>query len=109
MDQVKEAARRSWREDWPPWDCDVTVQITEFSEIATRDLDNLAKPILDAMQGVAYINDRQVKALHVDRCDIEGSYVVRYMSPVLAAALSEGDEFLWVRVSPFVPRSRLPR
>lgn len=88
---------------------DVEVYISEFSEFATRDRDNMAKPILDAMQGVAYENDRQVKNVHVEWCDIEGSYVVRRMSPIVAAALSVGEEFLWVRVSVHVPRRELIR
>lgn len=88
-------------------DGDCEVFITEFSEFATRDRDNLAKPILDAMQQVAYLNDKQVKAVHVEWCDIGGSYIVRYMSPVVAAALSVGREFLWVRVSVHVPRKDL--
>lgn len=85
------------------------MRISEFSEFATQDRDNLAKPILDAMQGVVYLNDRQVKALRVDWRDIEGSYVVRYMSPLLAEALSYGYEFLWVRVAAKVPDTDLTR
>jgi hypothetical protein len=37
---------------------DVEVRISEFSEFATRDRDNMAKPVLDALQGIAYENDR---------------------------------------------------
>jgi hypothetical protein len=88
---------------------DIEVYISEFSEFATRDRDNMAKPVLDAMQGIVYKNDRQVKNLHVDWRDIEGSYVVRFMSPVVATALSAGYEFLWVRISPNVPRKDLTR
>ncbi|GGE07968.1 hypothetical protein GCM10011390_28770 [Aureimonas endophytica] len=85
----------------------LTVWITEFSQVATKDRDNLAKPMLDAMQGVIYADDRQVLELHVDWSDIDGSYIVRHMSPVVAAALSRGDEFLWLRVARHVPRTDL--
>lgn len=34
---------------------------------ATADTDNLAKAVLDGLQGVAYANDRQVTTLHVRR------------------------------------------
>ena len=96
--RVAAAARSAWPDDKPPMACDVEVYISEFSEFATRDRDNMAKPVLDAMQGVVYGNDRQVKNLRVEWCDIDGAYVVRHMSPIVAAALSDGEEFLWVRV-----------
>lgn len=107
--RVAQAARSAWPVGRPPMAGEVEVTISEFSEAATRDRDNMAKPILDAMQGVAYENDRQVRSVHVEWCDIAGAYVVRYMSPVVAAALVAGREFLWVRVSVHVPRRSLIR
>ena len=88
---------------------DVDVYISEFSEYATHDRDNMAKPVLDAMQEVVYENDKQIKHVHIEWCDIGGSYVVRYMSPIVAAALSVGKEFPWVRVSDHLPRTDLAR
>jgi crossover junction endodeoxyribonuclease RusA len=103
------AAARSQNPATAPAGDDVEVWISEFSEYPTRDRDNLAKPILDALQGVLYLNDRQVKRLSVEWCDLNGSYIVRYMSPVVAAALSTGAEFLWVRILAFEPRRGLTR
>jgi crossover junction endodeoxyribonuclease RusA len=57
--RVASAARAAWPE--PPMAGDVEVYISEFSEFATADRDNMAKPILDAMQGIVYTNDKQVK------------------------------------------------
>lgn len=83
------------------------VTLSEFSESATMDRDNMAKPVLDSLQGIAYLNDRQVKHIDVDWRDIGGEYVVRYMSRAVAVALSEGDEFIWIRVWTHVPRKDL--
>jgi hypothetical protein len=105
--QVAAAAQAAWPIYNPPTADDVEVHISEFSESATKDRDNMAKPILDAMQGIVYENDKQVKRLNVEWCNIEGSYTVRYMSPVVAAALSAGKEFLWVRVWRHAPRQDL--
>ena len=105
--RVIAAARAAWPDDKPPMACDVEVHISEFSEFASRDRDNMAKPILDAIQRIVYNNDSQIKSLHVEWCDIEGAYVVRRMSPIVAAALSTGYEFVWVRVSAHVPRKDL--
>jgi hypothetical protein len=60
-------------------------------------------------QGIVYANDRQVKHLQVEWCDIAGSYIVRFMSLVVATGLSAGREFLWVRVSANAPRRDLIR
>lgn len=50
-----------------------------------------------------------MKGVHIEWCDIGGAYVVRYMSPVVAAALSAGKEFVWVRATAHVPRKDLVR
>jgi hypothetical protein len=105
---VADAAKRAWPAGTPASSHHLEVLISEFSETPPRgDRDNIAKPVLDAMQGVVYINDLQVKKVQVEWCDIMGSYIVRYMSPVVAAALSAGAPFLWVRVSPHAPRKDL--
>lgn len=106
-ERVAAAARAAWPMGKPPMIGDLEVSISEFSEFATVDRDNMAKPILDAMQEIVYANDRQVKDAHVEWCDIEGSYRIRYMSPVVAAALSAGKEFVWVRISRHAPRTNL--
>ena len=76
----------------------VDVHISEFSETRTRDRDNVAKPILDAMQGIVFIDDRQVLRLESDWCDINGQYRVRYISMAVATALSVGRRFVWIRI-----------
>ncbi|WP_203076934.1 RusA family crossover junction endodeoxyribonuclease [Falsiroseomonas ponticola] len=64
--RVGDAARAAWPAGRPPLQGDIDVLISEFSERASRDRDNMAKPICDAMQGIAYDNDRQIKHLHVE-------------------------------------------
>jgi len=76
----------------------VIVRITEFGWFKRRDLDNIAKPILDAMQGIAYGNDLQVRDLRVRWEPIAGSFQALHMSPLVALAFSRGDESLWIRV-----------
>ena len=107
--RVTAAAWSAWPAGRPPLTVDVEVAISEFGDYPSRDRDNMAKPILDAMQGVVYDDDRQVKSVHSEWCDINGSYVVRHMSPIVAAALSAGRDFLWVRVWIHLPRKDLIR
>ena len=63
------------------------------------DLDNMAKPILDAMSGLIWHDDRQLVSLAVHRRDLAAPYVVAGMSPVLAQGFVAGTPFLHVRVT----------
>ena len=83
-------------------ECDVELRVTHYSERRVSDRDNLVKPIQDALQGVFYFNDKQIKDVLCNWRNIDGKFTIRYVSPLLAAAFSNGDEFLHVRgwVSP---------
>jgi hypothetical protein len=108
--RVADAAKGRWPSDRPPLGHALDVHTSEFGEIRPRrDRDNMAKPILDALQGIAYLNDSQVRSVAVEWCDINGSYSVRHMSPVVAEALVAGEEFVWVRLLQHIPRSILGR
>lgn len=74
------------------------MRVTFFRESELGDVDNLAKPILDALQGVVYRNDRQIAEAVSRRRDIESSFKVRYMSPALAMAFSDGRQFVHIQV-----------
>lgn len=62
------------------------------------DMDNVAKCVLDALTGVAYLDDKQV-ALQVTKAYSLHSVVVIPGGPVdLVKPLAEHDEYLFVRV-----------
>ncbi len=84
--RVAGAARAAWPKKVALMKGHVDVYISEFSEYPTGDRD-----------------------LYTEWCDIDGSYRVRFMSPVIAKALSTGKEFLWVRLSLHAPRKDLIR
>lgn len=105
--RVSAAALARWPTDRPLFTQALDAEISEFSRFPRRDRDNLAKPILDAMQGVVFANDRQLRRILVEWCDIEGPYRIRHMSPVVAAAFVRGDEFVWIRLFPHQPRGML--
>lgn len=81
-----------------PFGCDVELRVTHYSERRIADRDNLMKPIQDALQGIAYFNDHQVKDATSNWRDINGRFNVRFMSMALAVAFSQGDEFLHIRL-----------
>lgn len=97
-DRVRAACEAAWMSGQPPIEGSVTIRVTHYFEVRIGDVDNLMKPIQDALQGVAYMNDKQVTDVTGNRRDIEGSFRVRYISERLAAAFTDGRPFVHIRV-----------
>ena len=93
--------------DADPLSGDLHLHICEFSPFAFRDRDNVAKPIQDALQGVVYVDDRQVKLCLSEWCNIDGDFRVRYISSKVAEAMVVGQNFVWLRVFAHEPRRAL--
>jgi len=91
----------------PPLEGGVVIHVTHYYETILGDVDNVMKPIQDALQGVVYRDDRQVSDCTGNRRNINSSFVVRYMSMPLAAAFSDGRQFLHIRVWYAPPREEL--
>ena len=62
MQTVRSAAEGRWDGD-PPFMGEIAVTITYVSNWARLDIDNIPKPILDALTGLVYAADRQVADL----------------------------------------------
>ncbi len=96
--RVRSASIAAWKPNEPPIDGSVRLQVTFYRESELGDVDNLLKPIQDALQGVAYNDDRQITDVTARRRDIDSSFKVRYMSPALAMAFSDGRQFVHIEV-----------
>lgn len=89
-------AQRYWPPDQQPALGPVMLQITYFYDSVAVDVDNIVKPIQDAIIGLAYIDDTQVTDVLVRKRDLSGNFKVQNMSSVLAEGFSRGNEFLYV-------------
>jgi crossover junction endodeoxyribonuclease RusA len=76
----------------------VKVTITYYYEGETPDVDNIVKPMQDALCGVVYIDDAQVHESRSRKRLLRGSYVLEGASETLLIAMGEGYAFLHVRV-----------
>jgi crossover junction endodeoxyribonuclease RusA len=89
---------------WPPADAPhleaVKISVTYFHDgpAVRLDDDNLLKPIQDALNNLVYVDDRQITDCNVRKTDLNGRFVARGISPILAEAFSNGQEFLHVRI-----------
>jgi Holliday junction resolvase RusA-like endonuclease len=98
--QVRLACGAAWPKAQTLLDGPVRLRVTYYCETIVGDMDNLAKPIQDALQGVVYSNDRQVSDVGGQRREIDGLFRIRYMSPVLAMAFSNGRPIVHIEVWP---------
>lgn len=78
----------------------MSITLFIFPESAMQgDIDNVVKPILDALGQYIYIDDRQVERLLVQKFEPGVIYPFQRPSPVVAAALAEPRPTLYIRVS----------
>jgi Holliday junction resolvase RusA-like endonuclease len=68
------------------------------------DVDNMSKPILDAMQTIAYDIDRQIVQVEITHTRIGAAYQVVGVRPIIVTALQAGNQFVYVRIEdPVIP------
>ncbi len=79
-------------------DDDVSVTIPYFYDGSSPDVDNIIKPIQDGLIGIVIKDDEQVVDTKSRKRNINGSFKIRGISPVLLAAFADGDEFLHIKV-----------
>ena len=97
-DQVQRAAQPDWG-DSPPAGGDVMVTITYFFDGNPLDVDNIPKPILDALKDTIYVDDMQVTDLLCRKRDIGGSLQLENASSILLETFGQGDQFLHIAVT----------
>jgi len=70
------------------------------------DTDNMSKPILDAMQGIAYADDRQVVQVELAHAKLSAAYQIGGVRPAIVNAIQAQAQFVYVRVED--PANPLP-
>ncbi len=66
------------------------VALTYFYDDGAPDVDNLVKPVLDALKGLAFIDDEQVTDLLVRKRNLSGKLKVDDATPIMAAGFDLG-------------------
>ena len=77
---------------------EVAVTITYVSNRVRLDVDNIPKPILDALTGLVYAADRQVADLVCRRKSLGPNLRIRNASPLFYESFRAGGQFLHVMV-----------
>ena len=94
--QVRDEAERLWNDGDAPHDGAAAVTLTYFYDERPMDVDNIPKPVLDALIGLVYHNDSQVTDILCRKRKLDPMLSIPKRSPILRLALDHGGEFLHV-------------
>jgi Holliday junction resolvase RusA-like endonuclease len=100
---VRQVATCLWESDRPCEGC-VRIKLTYYFEApsgkedSVPDSDNIVRPIREALVGVVYPYDHRVTDVISRRRNLNGSFRVKGMSPILAEGFIQGVEFVHVRI-----------
>jgi len=81
-----------------PTDDLVKIMITYYYDTSAPDVDNIIKPIQDALVALIYTDDCQVTDAISRKRNLNGYFQIRGMSPILAEGFCSGKEFLHITV-----------
>jgi Holliday junction resolvase RusA-like endonuclease len=107
--QVRAEAAKVW--NLAPLKVLLQCTIINFFDGPTPPLDddNMVKPIRDALNGLVYEDDDQIRhSLHAQMSN-EGRYRIKGASRLVVDALREGKEFVFVRIEDAPSEPQLPK
>jgi crossover junction endodeoxyribonuclease RusA len=107
-DAVQAAARTEWPDGEPPLTGKLTIRITYFHDRAPLDVDNMMKPIQDALNGIVYVDDKQLTDRHSHLRDLNEPYRVRGLSRAQAEGFMADTPFIHIRIEHSPPTVELP-
>jgi crossover junction endodeoxyribonuclease RusA len=118
--QAKPRGRRKWQtfvrreaeKNWKPAQASeaaaVSISLMYLYEEDPPDVDNIPKPIIDALKGLTFRDDAQVTDLISRRRHLRGTFrELDRASAVLLGGFALGTEFVYVRVGDAPPQDEL--
>jgi Holliday junction resolvase RusA-like endonuclease len=73
------------------------------------DVDNMSKTILDVLQKLVYVDDRQIRQAQITHLEIGAPFMIVGVSKVIVDAIQAGNQFIYVRIEDPVDPYPLPR
>ena len=98
VEEVKRVAEGAWDSD-PPATGPLTVAITYFFDSTSFDVDNIPKPILDALKGMVFADDSQIFDLLCRKRNMNDNLQIQNPSPDLIDFLLQSRQVLHIAVS----------
>ena len=95
---VHSAAKLIW-DGSPPSTGEIEVTITYYFKDVDVDVDNIPKPILDALKGLVYNDDYKITDMICRKRELNRYRPRRNASPMVLEALARPGQFLHITVS----------
>ena len=95
---VRNAAERHW-DGGAPAAGDIAVSIVYVFDGDPLDVDNIPKPVLDALKGLVYLDDNQVTDLICRKRRKRNNLRTAQASPVFEEFISNYNQLIYVRIS----------
>ena len=95
---MQSAVGHAWDTE-PPFVGEVMVVIIYFFKGEALDVDNMPKPILDALNGLVYADDSQITDLVCRKRDRNRDLQFENPSSVLVETLGRSEQFLYITVA----------
>ena len=73
------------------------------------DVDNMSKPILDAMQNIVYGDDRQIVQAEIAHLKIGAAFAIMGVRPIIVNSIQSGNPFVYIRIEDAVAPFPLPK
>jgi crossover junction endodeoxyribonuclease RusA len=97
IERVRRNAARRWESEATETE-PVALTLTYLHGEGAGDLDNLAKPVLDALKGLVFLDDYQVTDLVLRKRNLSAILRIENPSPLLSSGFDLGSPFLHVLV-----------
>jgi Holliday junction resolvase RusA-like endonuclease len=104
---VRQEAMRYWTVTHLPATGPVCITFVYLYDQAALDLDNIIKPIQDALVGLAFPDDSLVTDVMSRRRQLRGTFDLSRASAVLIEGFERGGEFVYVQVGDAPPQEQL--
>lgn len=95
---VYDEAAKSWVED-SPFIGDLHLTIVYLFDSDPADIDNIIKPIQDALIGLAYSDDSAITDVEAHRRSIYGTFDITRCPEELLKGITSGSECVYVRIT----------
>lgn len=106
-DFVRREAERSWGPVHVPADGPVCVTLIYLYDEVALDVDNILKPIQDALVGLVSPDDSLVTDVIIRRRELRGTFDLTRASSVLVDGFEYGNEFVYVWIGDAPPQEQL--
>lgn len=95
--EVRSVVESEWGSELPVAE-ELMVTITYFYDSTPMDVDDIPKPILDALKGLIFFDDSQITDLLCRKRVLRPSFQTRDLSPSLRQALGRTRQFIHIIV-----------